>query len=138
MTKPIRRSRGLDGRVVAALRAVAGAPPAETVDWWSLRRRIGTDAGYLLAPTQSRRLLDGLMWWRAMVPVGIVATLAAAFFAVGPSVVSPSGTIGATADSTDVAAWVRSTVAESENDDAVVGGGGRDAWLAAALGPTVQ
>ena len=127
-------------RVRAALRAVYGAPPAESIDWWSLRSRI-LDAAGLNGHARKRSLWDRTLWRRALIPVTCAATIvmALAIADTRADIASSitSGIASATADSTEVTAWLRAAsaggaVAQRELDplpDA-------SAWLGAALTAT--
>ena len=127
-------------RVRAALRAVYGAPPAESIDWWSLRSRI-LDAAGLSGRARKRSLWDRTLWRRALIPVTFAATIvmALAIADTRSDIASTvaSGIASATADSTEVTAWFRAAsvggaVAQRELDplpDA-------SAWLGAALTET--
>jgi hypothetical protein len=127
-------------RVRAALRAVYGAPPAESIDWWSLRSRI-LDAAGLNGRARKRSLWDRTLWRRALIPVTCAATIvmALAIADTRSDIASSitSGIASATADSTEVTAWLRAAsaggaVAQRELDplpDA-------SAWLGAALTAT--
>jgi hypothetical protein len=130
-----RRTRSLDHRIVSALREVAGAPPAETIDWWSLRRRIHEDAAMLLTDDVQSRVLAGLVWWRRMTPIGIAACLVAAAIAVRPVPgMSSDVATSAVADSTTVH-W---TTIGVRDVDPGVGASTGDGWLAAAIAPSAQ
>jgi hypothetical protein len=123
-------------RVRAALRAVYGAPPAESIDWWSLRSRI-LDAAGLGGRARKRSLWDRTLWRRALIPVTFAATIVMALaIADTRSDVAP-GVASTAADSTEVTAWLRAAsaggaVPQRELDplpDA-------SAWLGAVLTPT--
>ena len=125
-------------RVRSALRAVYGAPPAETIDWWSWRRRI-LDAAALNGRGRPRTLWDRALWRRALIPVTFAATIVMALAIAGtrPGVVT--GLTPTTADSTEVSAWLRAASAGhavSQRELLDASGhihGGQDAWLGAAL-----
>jgi hypothetical protein len=133
-----------DRRLLMALRAVYGAPPAETVDWWSLRRRIAEQAG--LGGVCRRTLWDRALWRRALLPVAFAATILMGLAIADTRSTMTAMTAGVTkADSTEVTAWLRAASAGSAvtpNDlvpllDASARvRGGQDAWLGAAVLPT--
>ncbi|HSY81163.1 MAG TPA: hypothetical protein VK807_05350 [Gemmatimonadaceae bacterium] len=127
-------------RVRAALRAVYGAPPAESIDWWSLRSRI-LDAAGLNGHARKRSLWDRTLWRRALIPVTCAATIVMAL-AIADTRSDVTSSIASSlastaADSTDVTAWLRAAsaggaVPQRELDplpDA-------SAWLGAALTAT--
>lgn len=124
-------------RLRAALRAVYGTPPAESIDWWSLRRRI-LDAA---APSGRRRTIwDRSLWRRALIPVTFAATIAMALAIAGTPGGVATGVTPPAADSTEVAAWIRAAsagggaVSQRELLDASSHvHSGQDAWLGAAL-----
>lgn len=138
------RVRAVDGRILAGLRAVCGAPPAESIDWWSLRRRI-TDEAFGRGRVVRRTLWDLTLWRRALIPVTLAATvvMALAFADARSTVVAGAAT--PSADSTEAAAWFRAAsaggaISQGELDPLLdapghVHGNG-DAWLGAAMTPT--
>lgn len=101
-------------RVRAALRAVYGAPPAESIDWWSLRSRI-LDAAGLNGRARKRSLWDRTLWRRALIPVTFAATIVMALAIAGTRsdvASSLASSIASTAaDSTEVTAWLRAASA---------------------------
>jgi hypothetical protein len=128
-------------RLAAALRATYGAPPAETVDWWSLRRRIREQAGF---GGRSRTLWNRPLWRHALLPVTFAATILMAL-AIADTRLGVIPGIVARADSTEAAAWLRAAsaggaVSQRELDPLLDASGrlrgGQDAWLGAALTPT--
>ena len=129
-------------RVRAALRAVYGTPPAETIDWWSLRRRI-IEGAALNGRSRSRALWDRAFWRRALIPVACSATILMALAIAGTRTGAATGLMSPlTADSTEVSAWIRAASeggAVSQHDllDATSHvHSGQDAWLGAALTAT--
>ena len=118
-------------RVRAALRAVYGAPPAESIDWWSLRGRI-LDAAGLNGRSRKRTLWDRALWRRALLPVAFAATLVMALAIADARAVVSAGTTPPTADSTEVTAWLRAASAPAAASQRELDGG-QDAWLGAAL-----
>jgi len=138
------RVRVLDGRILAALRAVCGAPPAESIDWWSLRRQI-SDAAFGGGRSRRRALWDVTLWRRALIPVAFAATvvMALAFADARSTMMASAAKVGA--DSSEAAAWLRAASAGSAISQGELGplldassriGSGRDAWLGAAMTPT--
>jgi hypothetical protein len=133
-----------DRRLLTALRAVYGAPPAETVDWWSLRRRIAEQAGF--GGVCTRTLWDRALWRRALLPVTFAATILMALaIADTHSTMTAMTAGGPKADSTEVAAWLRAASAGNSVtphdldpllDASARIHGGQDAWLGAAILPT--
>ena len=123
-------------RVRAALRAVCGTPPAESIDWWSLRRRI-LDAAALNG--RRRTFWDRALWRRALIPVTFAATIVMALAIAGTRAGVVTGLAATTADSTEVGAWIRAAsaggaVSQRELLDASSHvHSGQDAWLGAAL-----
>jgi anti-sigma-K factor RskA len=127
-------------RVRAALRAVYGAPAAESIDWWSLRSRI-LDAAGINGRARKRSLWDRTLWRRALIPVTFAATIVMALaIADTRSDVAPgiaSAVASTAAESTEVTAWLRAasaggSVSQRELDplpDA-------SAWLGAVLTAT--
>jgi hypothetical protein len=97
-------------RVRAALRAVYGTPPAESIDWWSLRRRI-LDAVPSNGRSRKRTLWDRALWRRALIPVTFAATIVMALAIAGTRAGVATGLTTATADSTEVTAWLRAASA---------------------------
>ena len=97
-------------RVRGALRAVYGAPPAETIDWWSLRRRI-LEASALSGRSRRRTLWDRALWRRALIPVTFAATVLMALAIAGTRAGVAAGLTPPTADSTEVTAWLRAASA---------------------------
>jgi hypothetical protein len=97
-------------RVRAALRAVYGAPPAESIDWWSLRSRI-LDAAGLSGRARKRSLWDRTLWRRALIPVTFAATIVMALAFADTRSDIASAVASATADSTEVTAWLRAASA---------------------------
>lgn len=133
-----RRIQALDGRILAGLRAMYGAPPAESIDWWSLRRRI-TDEAFLAGRTRGRALWDIRLWRRALIPVAFAASVVMALAFADARSTMHTSLATASADSTEAAAWLRaaSTGALSQGDlNPLMVGGSRDAWLGAAMTPT--
>jgi hypothetical protein len=140
-----RRLHALDGRILAGLRAMYGAPPAETVDWWSLRRRISEEA-FFGGRVSRRTLWDLALWRRALIPVTVAATvvMALAFADARSTMVASANPVAA--DSSAAAAWFRAAsvggaISQGELDPlletpARIHGGGGDAWLGAAMTPT--
>jgi len=136
-------------RVRAALRAVYGAPPAESIDWWSLRSRI-LDAAGLNGRARTRTLWDRALWRRALIPVTFAATIVMALAIADTrsgiaSGIAPTTVASTTADSTEVTAWLRAAsaggaVPQRELDPLLDASGrirgGQDAWLGAALTTT--
>jgi hypothetical protein len=128
--------RALDGRVLAALRAVYGAPAPETVDWWSLRRRIQEHA---MTGGRARSLWDWTLWRRALIPMTCAAMIVMALAIADTRSTIATGFMRARADSTEMTAWLRAATAGnavSPGDLDDVSGkvrGGQDAWLGAAL-----
>ena len=97
-------------RVRAALRAVYGAPAAESIDWWSLRSRI-LDAAGLNGRPRKRSIWDRTLWRRALIPVTFAATIVMAL-AIADTRSAVAGGVGPTnADSTEVTAWLRAASA---------------------------
>jgi hypothetical protein len=130
-----------DRRLLMALRAVYGAPPAESVDWWSLRRRIAEQAG--LGSVRPRTLWDRALWRRALLPVTFAATVLMALAIADTRSTSAAGVVKT--DSTEVTAWLRAARAGNSvtardldplMDASARIPGGQDAWLGAALTPT--
>jgi hypothetical protein len=123
-------------RVRAALRAVYGAPPAESIDWWSLRSRI-LDAAGLGGRTRKRSLWDRTLWRRALIPVTFAATIVMALAIADTRSDVASSIASTTADSTEVTAWFRAAsaggaVPQRELEPLV----DASAWLGAALTAT--
>jgi hypothetical protein len=126
-------------RVRAALRSVYGTPPAESIDWWSLRRRI-LDAASLNGRGRARRLWDRALWRRALIPVTFAATIVMALAIAGTRTGAAAAFTPPAADSTEVSAWIRAAsagggaVSQRELLDASSHvHSGQDAWLGAAL-----
>jgi hypothetical protein len=131
-------------RVRAALRAVYGAPPAESIDWWSLRSRILDAAGFN-GRVRKRTLWDRALWRRALIPVTFAATIVMALAIADTRAGIASGVAPTAADSTEVTAWLRAAsvgggVPQRELDPLLDASGrirgGQDAWLSAALTAT--
>jgi hypothetical protein len=130
--------------LISALRSVYGAPPAESVDWWSLRRRI-VDAAALNGHGRKRTLWDRALWRRALIPVTFAATIVMAFAIADTRAGAAAGVAPPTADSTEVTAWLRAAsaggaVSQRELDPLLDASGrirgGKDAWLGEALTAT--
>ncbi len=126
-------------RVRAALRAVYGTPPAESIDWWSLRRRI-LDAAALDGRSRQRTVWDRAFWRRALVPVTFAATILMGLAIAGTRTGVATGlTSQVSPDSTEVSAWIRAASeggAVSQRDLIDASShvhSGQDAWLGAAL-----
>jgi hypothetical protein len=131
-------------RARAALRAVYGTPPAESIDWWSLRSRI-LDAAGLSGRPRKRTLWDRGLWRRALIPVTFAATVVMTLAIAETRSGIVSGVAPTTADSTEVAAWLRAAsaggaVSQRELDPLLDASGrirgGQDAWLGEALTAT--
>ena len=121
------------------MRAVYGTPPAETIDWWSLRRRI-LEAANVNGPSRQHTLWDRAFWRRALIPVTFAATILMALAIAGTRTGVATGLASQfSADSTEVSAWIRAASeggAVSQRDllDATSHvHSGQDAWLGAAL-----
>ncbi len=144
-----RDERSLDRATAAALRAVAGPPPAGDVDWWSLRRRIVADAApWLDAPgaaTARRGCGDSRPWWeytaawfRPALTVGAAVSVLSAIVA-GPAtrradgaVVPDAAVVAApVADTADGALWLHAV--RSGRTARASDAGSVDALVTAAL-----
>jgi anti-sigma-K factor RskA len=132
-------------RVRAALRVVYGTPPAESIDWWSLRSRILDAAGFPSDRVRRRTLWDRALWRRALIPVTFAATIVMALAIADTRSGVASSLVSAVADSTEVTAWLRAAsaggaVTQRELDPLLDASGrirgGQDAWLGAALTAT--
>jgi hypothetical protein len=136
-----RRLHALDGRIVAGLRAACGTPPAESIDWWSLRRRISDEAFYG-GRLRWRGLWDLSLWRRTLIPVAFAASVVMALAFADARSTTVASAARVVADSTEAAAWLRaasagSAISQGELLDASSHiGSGRDAWLGAAMTPT--
>jgi len=154
---PARRDeRALDRATAAALRAVAGAPPAGDVDWWSLRRRIVAEAApWLNAPgaPASRRVRGGTRpWWeyaaawvRPALSVGAAVSVLSAIVAgpatrtaegavVQDAVVQDAAVVAApVADTADGALWLHAVRAGTGRATRVSDAGSVDALVTSAL-----
>jgi hypothetical protein len=149
---PTRRDeRALDRATASALRAVAGAPPAGDVDWWSLRRRIVADAApWLNAPgaLASRRARGGTRpWWeyaaawvRPALSVGAAVSVLSAIVAGPPTrtaegaVVQDAAVVAApVVDTADGALWLHAVRAGTGRATRVSDAGSVDALVTSAL-----
>jgi hypothetical protein len=128
----------------SALRSAYGTPPAESIDWWSLRRRI-VESAALDSRGLKRALRDRALWRRALIPVTFAATIVMALAIADTRAGMSGGAAPPTADSTEVTAWLHAAsaggaVSQRELDPLLDASGrirgGQDAWLGEALTAT--